>query len=503
MKTIRAKFFLSVILLLTTAVCGIALLYTVSSRRLYLASQCDYVDEAFEELKSQDLEELCRIGNEQKEVAQEEEAPESVWFLQRYENENLRFRIRNSSFQLMYDTYKSAAAREEDYTQEEKESRIARYQENDAASYGKVNGNGRIILRSIVRQQDETYYVMILESTLLIDSSISYANRVLGLVLLLFLSMGGLAVNLLAKRISRPVMEAARIASRMAGQDFSERASVDSGYQELDELGENINLMADQLQKTLEDLRNSNESLQKENLRRTELERHRKDFINNVSHEMKTPLAIISSQMEMIALIKDEEKRREYCESAIEEIERMNRMLHSMLTIFSAERGLEHMEMERVDFSRLVKKELEDFEPLFLKKRIRLSYTVEENRMVMGSRELLRRAADNFLMNASRHTFREGKVEAVLEQREGRLRFSVYNDGEKISWKDQEKIWDSFYQGSVLDGKTQKEGTGLGLYIVKSIVARHDGTCGVRNREAGVEFWFEIPAAPEERKETC
>ena len=124
MKTIRAKFFLSVILLLTTAVCGIALLYTVSSRRLYLASQCDYVDEAFEELKSQDLEELCRIGNEQKEVAQEEEAPESVWFLQRYENENLRFRIRNSSFQLMYDTYKSAAAREEDYTQEEKESRI-------------------------------------------------------------------------------------------------------------------------------------------------------------------------------------------------------------------------------------------------------------------------------------------------------------------------------------------------------------------------------------------
>ena len=90
------------------------------------------------------LEDLCRIGNQQKEVAVEEENPPAAdRFLEGYENENLRFRIRDSSFQLLYDTYKSAAAREENYTQEEKEARMGRYQENDTASYEKVNGNGK------------------------------------------------------------------------------------------------------------------------------------------------------------------------------------------------------------------------------------------------------------------------------------------------------------------------------------------------------------------------
>ena len=504
MKTIRAKLFLSVILLLTTAVCGIGLLYSICNRKFYLAGQCDYVNEAYEELTNQNLEELCRIGNQQKEVAAEEENPPAAdRFLEGYENENLRFRIRDGSFQLLYDTYKSAAAREENYTQEEKEVRMGRYQENDTASYEKVNGNGRIILRSKVQQNGETYYVMILESTLLIDESISYANKILILVLLLFISIGGLAVNFLAKRISRPITEVSRIARMIAGQDFSERASVKSGYRELDELGKSVNLMSSQLQEAIQDMKSYNERLQKEIDRRTELENHRKQFVNNVSHELKTPLAIISSQMEMIPLIRDEKKRQEYCNSVVEEVKRMNQMLHSMLTIFSAEQGIEDMEMDKVDFSRLVEKELEDFEPLFARRKLRLSSEIEDGKTVWGNEELLRRAADNYLMNASRHTVSGGRIRAALSQKDERLRFSVYNDGERISEKDQKKIWDSFYQGSVLDGKSQKEGTGLGLYIVKSVVAQHDGICGVENREEGVEFWFEIPVSPDRRKEPC
>ncbi|HIR27388.1 MAG TPA: HAMP domain-containing histidine kinase [Candidatus Choladousia intestinigallinarum] len=501
MKTIRVKLFFSVILLLTVAVCGIGLLYTVCNRELYIAGQCDYVDEAYQELVKQDLEELCRIGNQQKEVAAEEENPPAAdRFLEGYENENLRFRIRDSSFSLLYDTYKSAAAREENYTQEEKNFRIKRYQENDTASYEKVNGNGRIMLRSRVEQNGKTYYVMILESTLLIDESISYANRVLVLVLLLFISIGGLAVNFLAKRISRPVTEVSRIARMIAGQDFSERASVKTGYRELDELGTSVNLMSSQLQKSIEDMKNYNEMLQKEIARRTELENHRKQFVNNVSHELKTPLAIISSQMEMIPLIRDEKKRQEYCGSVVEEVNRMNQMLHSMLTIFSAEQGIEDMAMEEVNVSRIAAKELEDFGPLFARRKLILSAEIQKERKAWGNGELLRRAVDNYLMNASRHTVSGGSVQVSLSQEGEKLRFSVYNDGEKISLKDQSKIWDSFYQGSVLDGKSQGEGTGLGLYIVKSVVAQHDGRCGVENREKGVEFWFEIPVIPEGRK---
>ena len=258
---------------------------------------------------------------------------------------------------------------------------------------------------------------MILESTLLIDESISYANKILILVLLLFISIGGLAVNFLAKRISRPVTEVSRIARMIAGQDFSERASVKSGYRELDELGKSVNLMSSQLQEAIQDMKSYNERLQKEIDRRTELENHRKQFVNNVSHELKTPLAIISSQMEMIPLIRDEKKRQEYCNSVVEEVKRMNQMLHSMLTIFSAEQGIEDMEMDKVDFSRLVEKELEDFEPLFARRKLRLSSEIEDGRTVWGNEELLRRAADNYLMNASRHTVSGGRIQAALSKR--------------------------------------------------------------------------------------
>ena len=102
-------------------------------------------------------------------------------------------------------------------------------------------------------------------------------------------------------------------------------------------------------------------------------------------------------------------------------------------------------------------------------------------------------AANNYIMNAGWHTPKGGQIRASLKKENGGIRFSVYNEGEPIAQADKEKIWDCFYQGQ--EKKTENAEVGLGLYIVKNIVSRHQGLCGMENLPDGVKFWFWLPEA--------
>ena len=226
-----------------------------------------------------------------------------------------------------------------------------------------------------------------------------------------------------------------------------------------------------------------------------ELEKHRKQFVNNVSHELKTPLAIISSQAELIAMIQDDEKRQQYCNSVIEETNKMSQMIQSMLQIFAVEQGLEDVPILRVDFGRIAEEATAKFAAAFEKKKFQVQKDIQPNCMADGNPENIHRVMSNFLMNAWRYAPEQGKIKIQAKEEAGYAVFTVYNEGAPIDEKEKVRIWDSFYQGNASEGNRSQEGTGLGLYIVKSIVSQHGGLCSVENKKGGVEFGFRIPSA--------
>ncbi len=493
MSTISRRLFVQIVLLLTLVSGGVGILYAYGTRSLYISEQCRVLDEVYELIQQEDISELCRSENKLKDKAGEDEWEElSPGLLERYENDNLRFRIRDENFTLIYATNKTALAKGNNMNQEYNLQKMQRYSENPKAVYEHIGGVGRVVLRGKHVWEGMTYYIIITESTSLINRSTAYAQRVLILVIAAFLIFGAISVRTLSRGIGKPVEEAARIARKIANKDFSEGVEVTAKYKELNELGDSINMMSQQIQNYIQDLETFNCLLQQDNVRRAELEQHRKRFVNNVSHELKTPLAIISGQVEFLPMISDAQKREEYCASVMEEIRRMSDMINSMLQIFSVEQGLEDVPMQRISLGTIAENVLKDFQTLFAKKQIQTELTADGTFEVQGNEENIRRAMNNYLMNAYRYAPRKSCVKVSVAENGEYIIYSVYNDGQQIEEKDLGKIWDSFYQGNAISSGSGVQGTGLGLYIVKSIVAQHGGVCGVENKENGVEFWFGI-----------
>lgn len=494
MSTISRRLFVQVVLLLTLVSGGVGILYSCGTKSVYISEQCRMLEEVYSLLLQEDIPELCRNENLMKGEAGEDEWEEaSCGLLERYENDNLRFRIRNENFELIYATNKAAQVQNDSTDLQYNQKRMERYSEAPQARYEQNDSGGRVVLRGKHTWDGKLYYIMITESVSLINRSTAYAQRVLLVVICVFLVFGAILVQRLSRGIGRPVEEAARIARKIANKDFSEHVEAGTKYRELNELGDSINLMSQQIQNYIHDLETFNYLLQQENARKSELEQHRKRFVNNVSHELKTPLAIISGQVECLPLISDAEKREQYCNSVMEEIRRMSDMIHSMLQIFSVEQGLEDVPVEQISIKEIAEAVLRDFQPLLKQKQLQAKLTADEPFETQGNEENLRRAMNNFLMNACRYAKEQSCIRVSVTKNGGYIIFSVYNDGPQIEEKDLGKIWDSFYQGSTISSGDRGQGTGLGLYIVKSIVSQHGGVCGVENKENGVEFWFGIP----------
>lgn len=487
------------VLLLTVVSGCTGIVYSYGSRTLYISEQCRTLEDVYALLLEENIPELCEKENSMKDEAAEDEWEEvSGSFFEEYENTNLRFRIRDENFELLYATNKTAQARNSSAGSGDVSRTTQRYTENPSAVYDPEVAGGRVVLRGKHVWEGQTYYIIITESTALINRSTAYAQRVLLLVIAAFLGVGAVSVRFVSRGIGRPVEEAARVARKIASKDFSERMEEKTKFRELNELGDSINLMSGQLQNYIQDLEKFNSLLKQDNERRAEMEHYRKNFVNNVSHELKTPLAIISGQIELLPLIGDSQKREGYCASVMEEIRRMSDMINSMLQIFAVEQGLEAAPMELLDLAETARDALREFRALFWRKQIEAEFAADGAvSKVCGNAENLRRAMNNFLMNAYRYTPEKGSIRIQMQESGHYVIFSVYNDGQQIAEKDIDKIWDSFYQGSVDGSGSGMQGTGLGLYIVKSIVTQHGGVCGVENKENGVEFWFGIPRAAE------
>jgi len=238
-----------------------------------------------------------------------------------------------------------------------------------------------------------------------------------------------------------------------------------------------------------------NMTLSTELKRRTEMDEMRKEFISNVSHELKTPIAIIQGYAEGLTdcVNDDDESRAYYCEVITDEAQKMNRLVKSLLDLNEIEFGNSILVKENFNIIELIRTCVQSVDPLIKQQNVSVEYTMPDEVMIYSDEFSVETVLKNYLSNAIHYVSGDPKriVVSVSEKdKNGRVRVTVFNTGDKIPEESLDKIWAKFYK---VDKARTREygGSGVGLSIVKATMDSLGEKYGVRNTDEGVEFWFE------------
>lgn len=325
-----------------------------------------------------------------------------------------------------------------------------------------------------------------------IDESAAIANKFFLFTGVITIVLGGLAVFLFAGRFTKPILELNEIAQRMSKLDFTKKYHVKSD-DEVGQLGKSINSLSDQLDQSIHNLTEANKELRKDIEQKQKIDQMRKEFINNVSHELKTPLALIQGYAEGLKLNinEDEENRNYYCDVIMDETDKMNRLVRDLLDLSQIESGYFKLEKTPFDISDLINTVLDKYQPLILEKGIKVECDLPENLTVFGDTVRIEQVLVNYLINAINHVDKNMIIKIRASVEDEKVHVSVYNSGMNIPEESLDKIWTSFYK---VDKARTREygGTGLGLSVVKAVQELHNNSYGVENLTDGVSFWFEV-----------
>ena len=327
-----------------------------------------------------------------------------------------------------------------------------------------------------------------------IRESAAISNR-----FLLFVGTAAIVSSLLVaffttRHITRPLQQLTDISKRMVDLDFNAKyESNQSNSYEVEELGNHINRLSKNLERTISELKTANVELQDDIEKKIQIDEMRKEFLSNVSHELKTPLALIQGYAEGLqeCINDDAESREFYCDVIIDEADKMNRMVKKLLTLNQLEFGNDQVVMERFDMTELIRGVANSTKILMEQKGIRLELENPEEAWVWGDEFKVEEVITNYMSNAINHADGEKVIRVFYTRSEDKLRVSVFNTGQPIPEEDIDKIWVKFYK---VDKARTREygGSGIGLSIVKAIMDSFHQQCGVINHEDGVEFWMEL-----------
>ncbi len=322
--------------------------------------------------------------------------------------------------------------------------------------------------------------------------SIENTNTFLAYVAVIVGLIGVIAMYFISRRFTNPILILADISKKMSDLDFEVKYEVKSD-DEIGKLGESINTLSDRLENTISELKTANNELKLDNERKTQIDEMRKEFLSNVSHELKTPIALIQGYAEgLVENVNDDPESRDfYCEVIIDEARKMNKMVKKLLTLNQIEFGNNFVQIEHFDIIQMMKSVLANTGILFQQKEVKLEFEHPEELFVWTDEYLTEEVFTNFVSNALNHVDGEKIIRITTENREDVLRIFVFNTGKCIPEEELEKIWIKFYK--VDKARTRAYGgNGIGLSIVSAIMKSLNRDYGVYNTEDGVVFWFDV-----------
>ena len=339
---------------------------------------------------------------------------------------------------------------------------------------------------------DNGFFYLIRSPLESIRESVYISNSFYFYVGIAIIVVSGILIWVITRRITNPISELTALSSRMSNLDFDAKYRSRAGN-EIDELGENFNRMSEELEKTISELKSANNQLQKDIENKIRIDRQRTEFLNNVSHELKTPIALVQGYAEGLKenISEDPESREFYCDVIMDEASKMNKLVKNLLTLNQLEEGRDEMAMERFDIVSLIRGVLQSMDIMIQQKEAKVSFRAETPVYVWADEFKIEEVVTNYVSNALNHLEGDREVEICVHPEDGRVKVTVFNTGTPIPEEDLPNLWNKFYK---VDKARTREygGSGIGLSIVKAIIEGLNQEYGVKNYDNGVEFWFTL-----------
>ena len=243
-------------------------------------------------------------------------------------------------------------------------------------------------------------------------------------------------------------------------------------------------------QKTIHDLRQENQQLRTALEYAQEAEVRRRDLVSGITHDLKTPLAIIHSYAEGLEAGIAPEKQSQYLQTILDEADRMDGMVLEMLDFSRLEAGKVTLATDQFSLLALTKRVFDRLDLQLQEKNLAVHFDIAEDFLTTADESRIEQVVTNFATNAIKFSPEGGEIHLNIFQHTGKTMFTIANQCENLPEETLERIWDSFYRA---DSSRTVKGTGLGLPIARAVIHLHRGTCEARNTSTGVEFRFMLP----------
>ena len=347
---------------------------------------------------------------------------------------------------------------------------------------------------NLIGYLEDDYTVIISTPMESIQTSARLSGQFTMYVGLVLIVCGAVAMYLYSRQFTKPIEDMAKAANQMSHLDFDVKVPTGSD-DELGRLGNSINELSSKLELTISELKTANNELQKDIEQKVQIDEMRKEFLSHVSHELKTPIALIQGYSEGLKdnILDDEESKEFYCDVIADEAKKMNRMVQKLLTLNQIEFGNNQLSMQRFDVCQMIQNKINSSQILFKKKNTTVIFEEEAPVYVWADELMIEEVFSNYLSNALNHVYENGTIRIWFERMDSNLRIHVYNDGKCIPEEELNILWIKFYK---VDKARTREygGNGIGLSIVAATMKAHGKDFGVANKENGVDFYFDLDA---------
>ena len=359
----------------------------------------------------------------------------------------------------------------------------------------KKNGIPYILLNGKLDNGDNIYIRLPINP---IQDSVNISNRFIYIIGIATIVLGAVAITFITERFTKPIEELNDIANEMSNLNFKRKYRINDSEDEIDELGKSINTLSDKLEETINQLKVNNTELEKDIEEKSKIDEMRKQFISDVSHELKTPIALIQGYAEGLVenVNTDEENRKFYSEVILDEANKMDKLVKRLLELMKLEYEDRKFNDAKFDIVELINEVVKNSKVVLKENNIEVEFKENAPIYVYADDFYIEQVVTNYFTNAIKNISevngnKKIKIAIKKGKEQGKLRITVFNTGKNIDQENINRIWTRFYKVDESRNRS-KGGTGIGLALVKAIMTKYKSQYGVINKKDGVEFYFEI-----------
>ena len=494
-KSLRFKLFFTMCTVIALIVLCLVTVNSIVLESFYLYSKTNTVKDLYDRINSY-------YNSNNPDTDLEEELRRIAY------NNNFDIFIKTTENTIIFSTDKNFFSAINLLTQANSIEEQRRVYSNDKIEIRRINdARNNITYILLSGQLDNGYDLYISIPAEPIEESVQISNRTLIIIGIIILLISAVISSYVSKKFTSPIVQLNDITDKMAKLDFSQKYRIVDAEDEINELGRNINTMSDKLEKTINQLRDNNVELEKDIEEKSKIDEMRKQFISDVSHELKTPIALIQGYAEGLIenVNTDDESRKFYAEVILDESNKMDKLVKQLLELMKIEYGKREFNNKYFNITELINEVIRKCKVMIEEENINIKFNVRKEINVFADDFYIEQVVTNYLTNAIKNCKEiDGKKEIEVSIKElensDKIRVSVFNTGDIIPEENINKIWGRFYKEDTSRNR-EKGGSGIGLALVKAIMTNYKNDFGVNNLDNGVEFYFDLDIKEQENEQ--